>query len=114
MFGVRAWLFMLVMSVAAQVFAQAPVEERRPARYDAGLAQRRVDFARQTLEQAEARVRDAASEYEQAQSRFDQSKASRDATARNLAKARAAAADARKRYDAESSELSRRQAGKGG
>ncbi|OGA07895.1 MAG: hypothetical protein A3H33_14285 [Betaproteobacteria bacterium RIFCSPLOWO2_02_FULL_65_20] len=110
--AVRAWLFMLVMSAAAQVFAQAPVEERRPARDDAGLAQRRVDFARQALEQAEAQVRDAAAAHEQAQSRFDEAKAGLDATGKSLARARAAAAEARKRYDAASSELERRQAGK--
>lgn len=110
----RAWLFVLVISAAAQVYAQAPVEERRPALDDVGLAQRRVDFARQSLEQAEADARDAATEHNQAKSQFDKAKAALDTAARNLARARAAAAEARKRYDAESSELSRRQAGKGG
>lgn len=110
----RAWLFMLVMSAAVQVFAQAPVEERRPARDDAGLAQRRADFARQALEQAEAQVRDAAAEHEQARSRFNEAKAGLDAAAGSLAKARAAAAEARKQYDAEASELARQQAGRGG
>jgi hypothetical protein len=110
---VRAWFFAILLAVAAQVFAQAPVEERRPARDEAGLAQRRVEFARQALDQTDAQVRDAAAAKKEAQSRFDEAKAALDRTGASLARARAAAAEARKRYDAESSELERRQGGKG-
>ncbi len=106
--------FAIVLSATAQAFAQAPVEERRPARDDAGLAQRRVEFARQALDQAEAPVRDAATAQKEAQQRFDEAKARLDETGRALARARAAAAEARRIYDAESAEFERQRAGKGG
>jgi hypothetical protein len=112
--AVRTWLFMLVMSVAAQVLAQAPVEERRPARDDAGLAQRRVEFARQALGRAEAELRDATVAHREAQLRFDEAKARLDEAGKLLARARAAAAEARKSYEADSSEFERRRGDKGG
>ena len=105
---------MVVLSVTAQAFAQAPVEERRPARDDAGLAQRRVEFARQALEQAEASFREAAAAQKEAQQRFDEAKTRLDGTGRALARARVAAAEARRGYDAELSGLERQRAGKGG
>jgi hypothetical protein len=114
MSAVRAWFFAMVLSATAQAFAQAPVEERRPARDDAGLAQRRVEFARQSLEQAEAQVREAVAAQKEAQLWFDEAKARLDETGKGLARARAAAAEARRGYDAESSELERQRAGKGG
>jgi hypothetical protein len=109
---VRAWFFAMVMSATAQAFAQAPVEERRPVRDDAGLAQGRVEFARQGLDQAEAQVRDAAAAQKEAQLRFDEAKARLDETGRSLARARAAEAEARRSYDAESSAFERQRAGK--
>ena len=110
----RAWFFAMVLSAAAQAFAQAPVEERRPAPDDVGLAQRRVEFARQALMRAEAELRDAAAAHKEAQLRFDEAKARLDEAGRILARAQAAAAQARKNYDADASELERRLGGKGG
>ena len=110
----RAWLFALLITATAEVLAQAPVEDRKPARDDLGAAQRRVEFTRQALDRAEAEVRDASVAHKEAQQRFDEAKAQRDKTAGNLARARAAAAEARKGYERESSELERRRSGKGG
>lgn len=110
----RAGFFVLALSAAAQVIAQAPVEERRPAPDDAGLAQRRVEFTRQALMRAEAELRDAAAAHKEAQLRFDEAKARLDEAGRVLAKAQAAAAQARKNYDADVSQLERRRGGKGG
>jgi len=109
-----ARIFATALLATAQAFAQAPVEERRPPRDDAGLAQHRVEFARRALDQAQAQVRDAATEQKEAQLRFDQAKARLDETQRNLAKARASETEAKKRHDAESSGLDRQRAGKGG
>ena len=110
----RAWLIAMVLSATAQAFAQAPVEERRPARDDSASAQRRVEFARQGLEQAEAQVRDAAAAQKQAQQRLDEAKARIDETGRAVTRVRAAAAEARRSFDAESTALERQRAGKGG
>lgn len=107
-------MFVPAICAAAQVFAQAPVEERHPATNDTGAVQRRIDFARQALDRAEARVRDAMNEHEAAKRRFDEAKKRLDETAKKLDRAKAASSSARKNYDAQSSEFERQRAGKGG
>jgi len=111
--ALRAWILVPAVCAAAQVFAQAPVEERHPATNDTGTVQRRIDFARQALDEAEARVRDAQSDHEKAKRRFDEAKKRLDETANNLDRAKAASDKARKYYDAQASELERQRAGKG-
>ena len=112
--ALRAWIFVTAVSAAAQAFAQAPVEERQPAKDDTGTVQRRIDFARQALERAEAQLRDAETEHDEAKLRFDAARERFDETARNLDRARAESTRARKDYEAQSSELERRRGGKGG
>ena len=109
--ALRAWIFVPAVWAAAQAFAQAPVEERNPATNDTATVQRRIDFARQALDRAEARVQDAAINHDEAKRRFDEAKKRLDETAGNLDRAKAASARARKNYDAQSSELERRRAG---
>jgi hypothetical protein len=110
----RVWTFALLLIVATGVRAQAPVEDRRPARDDTAASQRRVEFTRQALDRAEAEVRDASAAHSEAQTRFDDAKAQLEKSAANLARAKAAAAEARKNHEGESSRLERQRTGKGG
>ena len=113
--NVRAWMVAVLCSVTAHAMAQAPVEERRPPPEDARLAQQRVEFRRQALERAEAEVRYALAAQKEAARRFAEAKSTLDTAGRSLDKARAAAAEAKRAYDRETSELERRRrSGSGG
>jgi len=113
--NVRGWLVAVLWSVTAHAAAQAPVEERRPTPDDVGIAQQRVEFRRQALERAEAEVRDALAAQRDAARRFAEAKSTLDTAGRSLDKARAAAAEAKRAYDKESSQLDRqRRRGSGG
>ena len=113
--NVRAWMFAVLCSVTTHAMAQAPVEERQPPPEDARLAQQRVEFRRQARERAEAEVRDALAAQREAARRFAAAKSTLDSAGKSLDKARAAAAEARRAYDKEASELDRwRRKGSGG
>jgi DNA recombination protein RmuC len=107
-------LLLLAIVTAAPAVAQAPVEERQRRADPYAEAQQRVEFARQTAERSERRVRDAEQGVRNAeatlvpaQRRYEESKSQVDKARAELAQARAAASDSRKSYEAESAAFQR-------
>jgi DNA recombination protein RmuC len=108
-------LLLLAIVTAAPAVAQAPVEERQPRAGNPYIqAQQRVEFARQTLERSERRVREAEqsvrnaeAELTPAQRRYEESKSQAERARAELAQARAAASESRKSYEAESAAFQR-------
>ena len=108
------FVLFLLPFCAGHAFAQAPVEERKPRQDPFLESQQRVDFARQSFDQAVqgmGRVEREALQDETAfkalQKQADEARGVSEKSKKALAEARARAAEAKRAYEKESAEFAR-------